>query len=153
MVRIQTDLGGQIKSYRQPSCSVGQEVFVQLVSVFGVSHARIVAHGPKPSAIHGWLYAAGEREISRIACPLVVVPVLQISGPVELANWNMRRSFWICGQIAHLRLLGHQKLSSFSCPPEGSGAKPGKHQAKNCVSRNPTPSCPDSMVSRVFAKQ
>src|SRR6185437_11021861 len=69
---------------------MGQQIFVAFVRFFGVTHTRVLAHGPKPPAIHGRLNPACIWEVAGVTGLLVVVPILQICDGVkrsELALW------------------------------------------------------------------
>ena len=64
IVGVQTDLGGQIKSYRESGSTLGEEIFVASVGFFGGCVTGILAHGPQPAAVHVGINAAGEGKLA-----------------------------------------------------------------------------------------
>ena len=97
VVGIQANLRGQIEGDGEPGGSVGQQIFVALVGFLGVAHARVLAHGPEASAIHGGLHAAREWILAGVAHLPVVVPGFEIGRGVERADGDVGLGFWVGG--------------------------------------------------------
>ena len=65
VVRIQTHLGREVESHAQTRLTVLQQVVIAPVGLLGRPEARILPHGPEPSAIHVAIDSPGERVFTR----------------------------------------------------------------------------------------
>ena len=109
MIGIETDLRGQIKCDRQSGSPVSEQIFVAFIGFFGISHARILAHGPQASAIHRGLHTASEGILSRVANFGFVVGAFEIDRSVEGLYRNVRGSLDLavgCGRGLHFLAHG-----------------------------------------------
>ncbi len=73
VVGVVSYLGGQVEGHRKARGSLGKQVAVPFVRLFGSCEARILAHGPEASPVHGGLHASGKRVLPRKAYVFYVV--------------------------------------------------------------------------------
>jgi hypothetical protein len=85
-VGVVADLRWQVKGHAESLGAVRQQEFVAPVRLFGVAHARVLAHGPQAAAVHRRLNAAGVRKRSRLAQLLRGVKVAQTLGAIDRRN-------------------------------------------------------------------
>src|SRR5207302_9703808 len=98
MIGVHSNLGWQVERYRQPRGSMAEQVLVTFVGFLGVAHAGVLTHGPKATAVHSRLHAAGKRELPGIADLLVVIPPLEISRRVQRADGNVGQGFLLVAE-------------------------------------------------------
>src|SRR5215831_11951519 len=101
-----------------------QEIFVAFVGFLGIAHAGILAYGPQAAAIHGGLYAAGERELAGIARVRAVIPAFKVGGSVE----RLWRDVFELGSLVFelgvlFCVLGHAASSPAMILPGKQGRK------------------------------
>src|SRR3989338_2522213 len=64
---VQAHLSGQVKSGGKARLPLGKKPTEALVGLPGGAEAGVLAHGPKPAQVHGFLYVAGTRILAGMA--------------------------------------------------------------------------------------
>ncbi|MPL92518.1 hypothetical protein SDC9_38619 [bioreactor metagenome] len=83
VVGIVAYLGGKVEGHGKAGRSLGEEIAVSLVGLFGGGESRILAHGPEPAPVHGRLDAsrkgvlAGEPDIPHVIHGVDVVRTVE----------------------------------------------------------------------------
>ena len=117
MIGIHANLRRQIERHRKPGRAIRQQIFVAFVRLLGIAHARILAHGPQPAAVHGGLHAARKGIFAGIANFAFVVGAFEIGRRVERINGNVRGSFnlgWF-GRVFNFSVIGHLNTARPKC--------------------------------------
>ncbi len=78
MIRIQPDLGRQIKGDAQTGLAMLEQIAVARVRFLRGTEAGILPHGPVASPVHVGLDAAGERVLARLFGHLVPARVRMV---------------------------------------------------------------------------
>jgi len=108
VIGIHADLCRQIEGNGEAGGAVREQIFVAPVGLFGVAHARVLAHGPEAPAIHGGLHPARVREFSGVGEIAIVIEFLEISGGVQGLRVNL---FELAGFGFDFCLVGHGLFS------------------------------------------
>ena len=83
VVRVAAHLRGKVEGHGEPGLAVLGEVLEAGVGLSGRAETRVLAHGPRPAAVHARVGAAGVRVLARISQFLGVVEAFQVLGLVE----------------------------------------------------------------------
>src|SRR5918994_4906214 len=83
MVRVSPHLRGKVESHGEPGLAVGYEVLEAGVRLARRAETRVLAHGPRPAAVHARVGTAGVRVLSRISQPFRVIEAFQVLWLVE----------------------------------------------------------------------
>ena len=83
MVRVAPHLRGQVEGHGEPGLAVVYEVLEAGVRLAGRAETRVLAHGPRPAAVHARVGTAGVRVLSRISELLGVVEAFEVLWLVE----------------------------------------------------------------------
>jgi hypothetical protein len=84
VVGVAAHLGGEVKGYGEAGLAVREKVLEAGVGLLGGAEARVLAHGPRPAAVHARVDTAGEGVLARFPELLGVVEVLsQVLGPID----------------------------------------------------------------------
>ena len=67
MVGVHADLCWQIERYGEAGLAFAEEIAVALVRLDGGAESGVLAHGPEPAAVHGWVDAARVGEFAGVA--------------------------------------------------------------------------------------
>ena len=77
VVGVQPELRRQVERHRQPRRAVREQVLVALVGLLRRRVPRVLAHRPRPPAVHLRVRAARERELPRLAQLRLAAEVLR----------------------------------------------------------------------------
>src|SRR5258708_32302626 len=91
MVGIVAHQRGQIESRGEAGLPLGKQIAKTLVGIFGCAKSSKLAHGPKPSAIHGRVNAARVWRFARQAEVPVRIPIAEIGWRVKPADRGPRK--------------------------------------------------------------
>jgi hypothetical protein len=89
IVRVATELGGQVERHREPGRAVLDQVVEALVRLLGARVARVLAHRPLAAAVHVRVDPARERVGARLAEALLEARA-DVPGVVLVLHLNAR---------------------------------------------------------------
>jgi hypothetical protein len=83
MVRVPTHLRGQVEGHGEPGLAIIYQVLEAGIRLSRRAETRILAHGPRPAAVHARVGATGVGVLSRISQTLGVVEAFYVLWLVE----------------------------------------------------------------------
>ena len=89
---------------------MGQQIFVALVRLLGVSHAGILPHGPQTSAVHRGLHSAGKGIFAGIPYFMLVVRALNVGRRIKRLHRNVRGGFEAGSRVSRGARLRRRSL-------------------------------------------
>src|SRR5206468_3035087 len=104
VVRVQAHQGRQVEGHAEAGLSVLEQILEAPVSVFRRPETGELAHCPEPTAVHGWIDAAGVGELAGPPEVRLRIPTLQVIRRIQTRNLKTGEGCEACLALVHRNL-------------------------------------------------
>ena len=82
VVGVVAHLGGEVEGHREPGLPGGEQCLEPSIGLLGGAEPGVLAHRPRPAAVHGGMRTTGERVLAGLTQAFLRVPSLEVVRPV-----------------------------------------------------------------------